>query len=85
MLKFVRDTNISWYSFRYAIYVIFSWQTLIFEHTKKFCEFHSFKQAQYYPANRSLKSSRILVDVIWGVPIIVKFVLEAYTDNLLTN
>ena len=41
MFKFVHDTNISWYSFRYAIYVIFPRQTLIYEHTKKFCEFHS--------------------------------------------
>ena len=43
MLKFVHDTNISWYSFRNTIYVIFPCQTLIYEHTKEFCEFYSFK------------------------------------------
>ena len=33
-------------------------------------------------SSKTFKSSRILVDVIWGVPIIIKFVLEGFTDNL---
>ena len=44
MLKFVHGTNISWYSFRYAIYVIFPCQTLIYEHTKEFCKFYLLKR-----------------------------------------
>ena len=43
MLNFVHNANISWYSFRYAIYVIFPCQTLIYERTKEFREFYSFK------------------------------------------
>ena len=33
-------------------------------------------------SSKTFRSSRVLVDVIWGVPIIMKFVLEAFTDNL---
>ena len=48
MLKFVHDTNISWYSFRNTIFVIFPCQTLIYEHTKEFCECYSFKHSIIY-------------------------------------
>ena len=45
MLKFVHNTNISLYSFRNTIYVIFPCQTLIYEHIKKFREFYPFKRS----------------------------------------
>ena len=75
MFKLVHDTNISWYSFGYAVNVVFSNQALIYKHAKKFCEFYSFK--------RRIIKHNIFVDVMWGVPNIMKFVLLAFIDSLL--
>ena len=80
MFKLVHDTNISWYSFGYAVNVGFPCQALVYKHARNFV---NFTRSSAVLSSITFSSSRAFVDVKWGVPNIIKFVLLGLIDSLL--
>ena len=67
--------------------IVFEIQSMRFFHVRHSSmstprNFVNFTLSSPVLSSKTFKSSRVLVDVIWGVPIIMKLALEAFTDNL---
>ena len=67
--------------------IVFDMQSMWFFHVRHSfmstpTNFLNFTLSSTVLSSKTFKSSRVLVDVIWGLAIIMKFVLEAFTEWL---
>ena len=67
--------------------IVFDMQSMWFFHVRHSSmstprNFVNFTLSSAVLSSKTFKSSCVLVDVIWGVPIIMEFVWEAFTHNL---